>query len=58
MNTSNRDRIPLSDIMSAGNKKYNLQIGKKNTDRKVRHVKEFSGRLKTFCKITGRRMSA
>ena len=54
MNTSNRDRITLSDIVSARNKKCNLRIGEKSTDSKVRHVKELSVRLKTFCKITGR----
>ena len=55
VNTSNRDRIPLSDIVSTGDK---ISGSEKNSDTKVPHVEEFSGRFKTFSNLTDMRMSA
>ena len=50
MNTSNRDRISLSDIVSAGNKTSRIRIGEKKKIRteKYPRLKYFPGGLGVF----------
>ena len=45
MNTSNRDRIPLSDIVSAGNKTLESGLKRKIQTEKYATLKYFPGGL-------------